>query len=57
MFKVNNKDTRTTPLASLWYLLLTLNIFHTLFQCSIVNSEQVNAEWFGKKMPRQLEKL
>ena len=29
MFKVNNKDTRTTPLASV----------------SIVNSEQVNAGW------------
>ena len=28
MFKANNKDTRTTP-----SLMLTLNIFHTLFQC------------------------
>ena len=35
MFKVNNKDTRTTPLAIgvvLVPLLLTLNKFHTLFQ-------------------------
>ena len=34
MFKVNNKDTRTTPIANgvvLVTLLLTLNIFHTLF--------------------------
>ena len=45
MFKVNNKDTRTTPLLS---LLLTFNIFHILFYCvSIVNFEQVNADWVG----------
>ena len=31
MFKVKTKDTRTTPLASFWCLLLTLNIFYTLF--------------------------
>ena len=29
MFKINNKNTRTTLVS----LLLTLNIFHTLFQC------------------------
>ena len=33
MFKVNNKDTRTTPLAPLVSLLLTLNIFYTMFLC------------------------
>ena len=44
MFKVNNKDTRMTPLVS---LLLTLNIFHTLFQCFIVNFEHVIAGWEG----------
>ena len=37
MLKVKNKD---TVLVS---LLLTLNIFHTLFYVSIVNFEQVNA--------------
>ena len=26
-------------------LLLTLNIFHTLFSVSIVNFEQINADW------------
>ena len=41
MFKVNNKDTRCLLVS----LLLTLNIFHTLF--SIVNFEQVNADWEG----------
>ena len=37
MFKVNNKDIRTMP------TMLTLNIFHTMFQCLFVNFEQVNA--------------
>ena len=33
-------------LASLWcLLLLTLRIFHTLFYCSTINYEQVNAGW------------
>ena len=42
MFKFNTKDTRTTPMVlSLMPLLLTLNIFHTLFRFSIVNFEQV----------------
>ena len=31
MFKVNNRDTRTTPGIVLVSLLLTLNICHTLF--------------------------
>ena len=31
LFKVNNKDTRTTSLTSFRCLLLTLNSFHTLF--------------------------
>ena len=38
MLKVNNKDTRKTPLA------LTLYIFHTLF-CFFVNFEQVHVGW------------
>ena len=33
MFKVNNKDTRTTPGVILMSLLLTLNIFHFLLYC------------------------
>ena len=47
MFKVNNKDTRTTPMfcVALVSLLLTLNILHTLFSVSIVNFEQVTASW------------
>ena len=31
MFKVNNKDTRTTWIRSFWVFLLTLIIFHTFF--------------------------
>ena len=50
MFTVNNRDTRTTPMASLTFsltvsLLLTLNIFHTCSSVSIVNFEQVNTGW------------
>ena len=48
MFKVSNKDTRTTTGVVLVSLLLTLNIFHTLFYCSsvsVVNFKHVNADW------------
>ena len=45
MFKVNNKDTRTTPGVVLVSLLLTLNMFHTLFSAFTVNFEQVIAGW------------
>ena len=46
MFKVNNKDTRTTPLASFWYLLLlTLNIYTSCSSVSFVNFKQINADW------------
>ena len=41
MFEVKNKDTRMTSGIVLVFLLLTLNIFHTLL-FSIVNLEQVN---------------
>ena len=37
MFKVNNKDTRTTPMTS----------FPPCSTVSIVNFEQVNADWGG----------
>ena len=40
MFKVNNKNTRTT----LVFLFLTLNIFHTF---SIVNLEEVDVSGEG----------
>ena len=43
MFKVNNKDTRTTQLASNYEHMLTLNIFHTFSSASIVNFEHVIA--------------
>ena len=42
MFKVNNKDATGVVLVS---LLLTSNIFHIFFSASIVNFEQVNANW------------
>ena len=48
MFKVNNKDTRTTPIVNgivLVSLLLTLNIFHNLFYCFVVNFKRVIASW------------
>ena len=52
MFKVNNKDARTTPFGVvLVSLLLTLNIFHTLC-VSIVNFKHVIADWAVSKINR-----
>ena len=51
MFKVNNKNTRTTLDVILVFLLLTLNIFHTFFNVSIVNFELVNVNWVHFIMP------
>ena len=46
MFKVNNKNTRTTSNdVVLMFLLLTFNIFHTFSSVSIVDFEQVNVTW------------
>ena len=48
MLQVNNKVTKTTSLASLLSLLLTLNIFHYFTPCSIVfivNFEHVIPDW------------
>ena len=44
MFKVNNKNTRTTSLKDVVpvLLLLTMNIFHIFSSVSIVDFEQVN---------------
>ena len=41
MLKINNENTRTMLLTSL-FLLLTLDIFHIFFSVSIVDFEQVN---------------
>ena len=48
MIKVNNGNTNINDVV-LMSLLLTLNTFHTLFQCSvsIVNFKQVNATWLN----------
>ena len=40
MFKVKNKNTRTTYQRS-----LTLNIFHTFYKVSVFDFEQVNVSW------------
>ena len=39
MFRITNKDTRTTPGVVLVFLLLTLNIFQTYFSVFIVKFE------------------
>ena len=44
MFKVNNKDTRTTSGINLVSLLLTLSILHTFSSVSLVNFEPVDNE-------------
>ena len=46
MFKVSNKDTRTTPLASFWCLSCQLWIYFTpCSSVSNVNFEHVNTDW------------
>ena len=46
MFKVNNTDTRKTPLAPFWCLYCELwTDFTRCSSVSIVNFEQVNAGW------------
>ena len=47
MFKVNIKDTRkTSNVALLVSLLLTLNIFHTfLYSVSFIEFKQLSADW------------
>ena len=53
MFKVNNTDTRKTPLAPFWCLYCELwTDFTRCSSVSIVNFEQVNASWdlFTRKM-------
>ena len=46
MFKVNNKVTKTTPLASFWYLIVNFeHISHLCSTVSVVNFEHVIAGW------------
>ena len=46
MFKVNNKETRTTPMALFWCLYCYLWTYFTpCSSVSIVNFEHVNADW------------
>ena len=53
MFKVNNKNTKTTSNnvidVVLVFFLLTLNIFRIFSSVSIVDFEQVNVSWEGPK--------
>ena len=46
MFKVNNKDIRMMPDVVLVSILLTLNIFHTLFLLLTLNMEMPTG-WFN----------
>ena len=51
MFKVNNKDTRVTPMASFWCLYCEfLTYFTSCSSVSIVNLEHVNADWVAAEM-------
>ena len=46
MFKVNNKEAKTTPMASFWCLYCQLRTYFTLCSnVSIVNFEYINADW------------
>ena len=52
MFKVNNKDTRTTPVASFWCFIVNFgHISHPSSSVSIVNFKQVNAGWAADSIP------
>ena len=65
MFKVNNRNSRTrceicsklTITTVLVFLILTLNIFHSLFCVSIVKFGQANAGWviFYRGIGRQTQ--
>ena len=45
MFKVNNKDTKTTPMALFWCLCYLLTYFTPCSSVSIVNFEHVIVSW------------
>ena len=60
MFKVNNKDTRATPMTPFWSLYCWLWKYFTLSSSvSNVNLEQVNAGWVTWKFlaNRNMQKL
>ena len=54
MFKVNDKDTRTTPMPSFWCLYRSLWIYFTpCSSVSIFNFEQVIVDWvYSQKTPQ-----
>ena len=57
MFKVNNKDNRTLPMASFWCLYFQLWTYFT--PCSGVSTvtfEQVNASW-AKEYEKTMHKI
>ena len=46
MFKANNKDTRTMPMTSFWYVVIVkLEHISHLFVAFTVNFEQLDACW------------
>ena len=45
MFKVNNKITRTTPLASFWSFIVSFQHISHLFRVTIVDFELLNVRW------------
>ena len=56
LFKVNNKDTRTTSMTSFWFLYCWLWIDFTRSSgVSIVNFEQVNKSWDGDISPECID--
>ena len=51
MFKVNNKDTKTTPLASFWCLYCYFGTYFTPYSSvPIVNFEHVITDWVEKHL-------
>ena len=53
MFKINNKDTRTTPIASFWCLYCQLRTYFTLFSgVFIIDFEHVIINWALKTYPK-----
>ena len=55
MFKVNNKDTRTTSMTSFWCFYCELWTYSTpCSSVSIVNFEQVNAGWVRGLVGKQV---
>ena len=51
LFKVNNKDTRTTPITSFWCLFKTINI-NSVFSCPLTAYLAVHTRNSQKQSPR-----